>query len=65
MQGAVVDALKERLRSLNVLIVDDNAFMRKIVRELLADLGSPLHQSPQPACWPYTYLIFGRGCQAI
>jgi two-component system chemotaxis response regulator CheY len=39
MQGAVVDALKERLRSLNVLIVDDNAFMRKIVRELLADLG--------------------------
>jgi two-component system, chemotaxis family, chemotaxis protein CheY len=39
MQGAGADALKERLRSLNVLIVDDNAFMRKIVRELLADLG--------------------------
>jgi two-component system chemotaxis response regulator CheY len=39
MQGAVADALKERLRSLNVLIVDDNSFMRKIVRELLADLG--------------------------
>ena len=39
MQGAVVDALRERLKSLNVLIVDDNAFMRKIVRELLADLG--------------------------
>jgi two-component system, chemotaxis family, chemotaxis protein CheY len=39
MQGAVAEALKERLRSLNVLIVDDNAFMRKIVRELLADLG--------------------------
>jgi CheY-like chemotaxis protein len=39
MRGAVADALKERLRSLNVLIVDDNAFMRKIVRELLADLG--------------------------
>jgi CheY-like chemotaxis protein len=39
MQGAIADALRERLKSLNVLIVDDNAFIRKLVRELLADLG--------------------------
>jgi len=39
MQGGVGEAIKERLRSLKVLIVDDNAFMRKIVRELLSTSG--------------------------
>jgi two-component system, chemotaxis family, chemotaxis protein CheY len=39
MQGAVGEAIKERLRSLKVLIVDDNAFMRKIVRDLLSTTG--------------------------
>jgi two-component system, chemotaxis family, chemotaxis protein CheY len=31
--------IKQRLRSLRVLIVDDNAFMRNIVRDLLATIG--------------------------
>jgi two-component system chemotaxis response regulator CheY len=31
--------IKQHLRSLRVLIVDDNAFMRKIVRDLLATMG--------------------------
>jgi two-component system chemotaxis response regulator CheY len=33
------DDIKLRLRSLRVLIVDDNAFMRNIVRELLVNIG--------------------------
>jgi two-component system chemotaxis response regulator CheY len=33
------DEIKRRLRSSRVLIVDDNAFMRKIVRDLLASIG--------------------------
>ncbi len=39
MQGARADEIKKRLRSLKVLIVDDNAFMRKIVRDLLCNVG--------------------------
>jgi two-component system, chemotaxis family, chemotaxis protein CheY len=39
MRGAIGEAIKERLRSLKVLIVDDNAFMRKIVRDLLSTSG--------------------------
>jgi CheY-like chemotaxis protein len=39
MQGARADEIKQRLRSLKVLIVDDNAFMRKIVRDLLSNIG--------------------------
>jgi two-component system, chemotaxis family, chemotaxis protein CheY len=39
MRGARAEEIKQRLRSLKVLIVDDNAFMRKIVRDLLFDLG--------------------------
>jgi two-component system chemotaxis response regulator CheY len=33
------DEIKRRLRSLRVLVVDDNAFMRKIIRDLLAGVG--------------------------
>jgi two-component system, chemotaxis family, chemotaxis protein CheY len=39
MHGARADEIKQRLRSLKVLIVDDNAFMRKIVRDLLCNTG--------------------------
>src|SRR5579872_6275099 len=39
MQGARAEEIKQRLRSLKVLIVDDNAFMRKIVRDLLSNIG--------------------------
>jgi two-component system, chemotaxis family, chemotaxis protein CheY len=39
MQGARAEEIKQRLRSLKVLIVDDNACMRKIVRDLLSELG--------------------------
>lgn len=39
MQGARAEEIKRRLRSLKVLIVDDNAFMRKIVRDLLSNIG--------------------------
>ena len=39
MQGVRAEEIKRRLRSLKVLIVDDNAFMRKIVRDLLANIG--------------------------
>jgi two-component system chemotaxis response regulator CheY len=39
MQGARGEEIKRRLRSLKVLIVDDNAFMRKIVRDLLSNIG--------------------------
>jgi two-component system, chemotaxis family, chemotaxis protein CheY len=39
MQGARAEEIKQRLRSLKVLIVEDNAFMRKIVRELLSNIG--------------------------
>jgi two-component system, chemotaxis family, chemotaxis protein CheY len=39
MHGARADEIKQRLRSLKVLIVDDNAFMRKIVRDLLSNIG--------------------------
>lgn len=39
MRGERAAEIKQRLRSLNVLVVDDNAFMRKIVRELLANIG--------------------------
>jgi two-component system, chemotaxis family, chemotaxis protein CheY len=39
MQGARADEIKQRLRSLKVLIVDDNGFMRKIVRDLLSNIG--------------------------
>jgi len=39
MQGGRADEIKQRLRSLKVLIVEDNAFMRKIVRDLLSNLG--------------------------
>jgi two-component system chemotaxis response regulator CheY len=38
MRGTLAGEFKER-RTLNVLIVDDNAFMRKIVRDLLSDVG--------------------------
>jgi two-component system, chemotaxis family, chemotaxis protein CheY len=33
------DEIKRRLRALRVLVVDDNAFMRKIVRDLLGAVG--------------------------
>jgi two-component system chemotaxis response regulator CheY len=39
MRSTQAEEFKERLRELRVLIVDDNAFMRKIVRDLLGDLG--------------------------
>ena len=39
MQSSRPDEIKRRLRSLRVLIVDDNAFMRKIIRDLLAVIG--------------------------
>ena len=39
MQGGRAEEIKQRLRSLKVLIVDDNAFMRKIVRDLLSNIG--------------------------
>jgi two-component system chemotaxis response regulator CheY len=39
MQGARADEIKQRLKSLRVLIVDDNAFMRKLVRDLLCNVG--------------------------
>ena len=39
MQGARAEEIKQRLRSLKVLIVEDNAFMRKIVRDLLSNIG--------------------------
>jgi two-component system chemotaxis response regulator CheY len=39
MQGARAEEIKQRLRSLKVLIVDDNACMRKIVRDLLSEFG--------------------------
>jgi len=39
MPGASPNEIKQRLRSLRVLIVDDNAFMRKIVRDLLVSIG--------------------------
>jgi two-component system, chemotaxis family, chemotaxis protein CheY len=39
MQGARAEAIRGRLRTLKVLIVDDNAFMRKIVRDLLSNIG--------------------------
>jgi len=39
MQGGRAEEIKLRLRSLKVLIVDDNAFMRKIVRDLLSNVG--------------------------
>jgi two-component system, chemotaxis family, chemotaxis protein CheY len=39
MRGTLAEEFKERLRTLNVLIVDDNAFMRKIVRDLLSEVG--------------------------
>jgi two-component system, chemotaxis family, chemotaxis protein CheY len=37
MQGT--EEIKQRLQSLKVLIVDDNACMRKIVRDLLSEFG--------------------------
>src|ERR1700735_233387 len=39
MYGDPAADIKKRLRSVKVLIVDDNAFMRKIVRELLVNVG--------------------------
>src|ERR1700722_19110525 len=39
MQGAHAEEIKLRLKSLKVLIVEDNAFMRKIVRDLLSNIG--------------------------
>ena len=39
MRGGLNEDIKSRLRSLKVLIVDDNAFMRKIVRDLLSTCG--------------------------
>jgi two-component system, chemotaxis family, chemotaxis protein CheY len=39
MQADHAADIKKRLRSVKVLIVDDNAFMRKIVRELLVNVG--------------------------
>jgi two-component system, chemotaxis family, chemotaxis protein CheY len=39
MEGARAEEIKLRLKSLKVLIVEDNAFMRKIVRDLLSNIG--------------------------
>src|SRR5262249_27328904 len=39
MQGVLADDIRARLQALRVLIVDDSAFMRKLVRSLLSGIG--------------------------
>jgi two-component system chemotaxis response regulator CheY len=39
MQSARGEEIRQRLASLKTLVVDDNTFMRKIVRDLLSNIG--------------------------
>ena len=56
MQTARGEEIRQRLASLKVLVVDDNTFMRKLVRDLLSNIGvrhvtEAADGADAPRCW--------------